>query len=497
MRVRTSVRDLSEQKADVAVCFAHEGDEQPRGIADGRLRRDLAREMKVERFKGRSGDQVTWNVDGRYPSRRFLVIGLGPRDGDPAEAVRGGCARASRAASGFSATSLALRLPPVEGASAGALARAGAEGALLGAYQFDRYLTDSARRPTRLRSIELAAEGSAARLGKAAKLGEIGARAVCFARDLVNEAPSRMTPAVMARSAVRAARDGKLRSRVLGRTELQKLGMGALLAVSRGSREQPRVVHLTHRPAKAAGRAKRKKILLVGKGVTFDSGGLNLKPGESMLYMKMDMGGAAAVLAAMSVLHEIGCRAEVHALIGLVENMTGAGAYKPGDILETWSGKTVEVGNTDAEGRLVLCDLLAYGASKLKPTHVVDVATLTGACVVALGMRASGLFTRHESLRDGLVEAAAAAGEKLWPMPMYEEYLQLLQKGPADLRNVGGRWGGAITAALFLGEFLPRELAWAHMDIAGPAFTEEELPEAPAGATGAGVLTLLRWLEAV
>jgi leucyl aminopeptidase len=169
--------------------------------------------------------------------------------------------------------------------------------------------------------------------------------------------------------------------------------------------------------------------------------------------MKMDMGGAAAVLAAMTELAGVGCRAEVHGYLGLVENMTGGAAYKPGDILDTWAGKTVEIGNTDAEGR------------------------------------------RHEQLGGELLAASAAAGEKLWPLPLYDEYLQLLQKGPADLRNVGGRWGGAITAALFLGEFVPREIPWAHLDIAGPAFTEEDLPEAPLGATGAGVLTLLRWLE--
>jgi leucyl aminopeptidase len=270
--------------------------------------------------------------------------------------------------------------------------------------------------------------------------------------------------------------------------------MKALLSVSRGSAEPPRVVHLVYRPPRATARSK-KKILLVGKGVTFDSGGLDLKPAEAMLDMKMDMAGSAAVLAAMSGLADTGCRVEVHGLLGLVENMTGGAAYKPGDVLDTYLGKTVEVCNTDAEGRLVMCDLLAYGAAKLKPTHIVDVATLTGACVVALGTRATGLFTRHDDLRDALLKAATAGGEKLWPMPLYDEYLPQLQRGPADLRNLGERWGGAITAGLFLGEFLSRKQSWAHLDIAGPAFTDTELPESPVGGTGAGVSTLLRWLE--
>lgn len=235
--------------------------------------------------------------------------------------------------------------------------------------------------------------------------------------------------------------------------------------------------------------------MLVGKGVTFDSGGLNLKSADGMLTMKSDMAGAAAVLATMTTLKAIGCRAEVHALLGLVENMTGADAYKPGDVLDTYSGKTVEVTNTDAEGRLVLCDLLAYAAEKLRPTSMVDVATLTGACVVALGTRASGVFSRHDELTRSILAGGQAAGEKVWRLPLYEEYLKLLQRGPADLRSTGGRWGGAITAALFLGEFVPRELPWLHMDIAGPAFAESELPEARLGGTGAGVLTLMRWLE--
>jgi leucyl aminopeptidase len=376
-------------------------------------------------------------------------------------------------------------------------ARAAVEGAILGAYQFDRYLTDPTRRNVPLQSVELAADGGSREVARAVRVGEIGARAICLARDLVNEAPSRMGPDTMARVAVKEAKRHGLRCKVLGPAELRRLGMRSVLAVARGSDAAARVVHLTYSPARKRKTAPR--IVLVGKGVTFDSGGLNLKPGESMLTMKSDMAGAAAVLAAMTALKAVGCRAEVHGLLGLVENMTGPAAYKPGDILETYSGKTVEVGNTDAEGRLVLCDLLAYAAGKLKPTKIVDVATLTGACVVALGTMAAGVFTRHAELRDELLEAGSAAGEKLWPMPMYEEYLQLLQKGPADLRNVAGRWGGAITAALFLGEFVPRELPWAHVDIAGPAFVEKEndVPDTPLGATGAGALMLVRWLETV
>jgi len=492
MRIRVSADGPSSAKVDLAACFAYDGDRKPSGLVDRALERELARQMKAENFLGRAGDLLIWNTDGRSQLCRHLVVGLGRRRDTPGEAIRSGCARAAKEASRFSARSLGLCLPDESRSSAEVEVRAAIEGALLGAYQFDRHLTDPTRRNVPLESIELTAGPASAKLKRVATLGQLGAEAVCLARDLVNEAPSRMTPQVMSRIAAKHAKSAGLSCKILGPAELRKIGMTALLAVSRGTREPPRVVHLTYRPSR---RKPVARIVLIGKGVTFDSGGLNLKPGEYMLTMKSDMAGAAAVLATMTALGHVGCSVEVHALLGLVENMTGAGAYKPGDILDTFAGKTVEVGNTDAEGRLVLCDLLAYAEKKLKPSRIVDVATLTGACVVALGTQASGLFTRHEKLRDELLDAGAAAGEKIWPLPMYEEYLQLLQKGPADLRNVAGRWGGGITAALFLGEFLSRELPWAHLDIAGPAFTETELPEAAIGATGSAVLTLTRWLE--
>jgi leucyl aminopeptidase len=450
--------------------------------------------MKADRFKARAGDRLVWSANGRFPARRFLVLGVGPANGRPDEVLRLAVARAARAGVDFAARTLGIRLPEVESVSMTRVVRAATEGAWLGSYRFDRHLTDPLRKAPTVRSIELSVKRKTAAAGRALELGENAARAVYLARDLVNEGPSRLTPVAMANQARKLAGPAKLRCTVLGKPQLERLGMKAVLAVARGSAVPPRVVHLVYRPGRGRARAKQ-RILLVGKGVTFDSGGLDLKPPEAMLDMKMDMAGAGAVLATMSALAGAGCRVEVHALLGLVENMTGGDAYKPGDILDTWSGKTVEVCNTDAEGRLVLCDLLAYGQAKLKPTKIVDLATLTGACVVALGTRASGLFTRHDDLRDALIGAAEAAGEKLWPLPLYDEYLAQLQRGPADLRNLGDRWGGAITAALFLGEFLTRKQSWAHLDIAGPAFTEKDLPEAAAGGTGAGVLTLLHWLE--
>ena len=497
LRFITSKKDLSRLKADVAACFAYEGESKPLGVQENGLRRELAAEMKAERFEGRRGDLLVWNADGRFGSRRFFVVGLGTKSTATARVLGEGCAVAVRAAEKLSAKSLALRLPPVSGEQANGLARSATEGVLLGAYRFERYLNDDTRRRAQVKSVELSVDGPLGVVGRAVALGKVVARAVHLARDLVNEPPSVMTPSEMVRRARREAKRSGISVKVLGPRELTRLGAHALLAVARGSNQPAQVVHLSYSPPKGKAKKNGGKVVLVGKGVTFDSGGLNLKPGNSMLTMKGDMAGAAAVLATMTALPEMGCRVRVEGLLGLVENMTGSAAFKPGDILNTLSGKTVEVGNTDAEGRLVLCDLLAHAARRFKPDRMVDIATLTGACVIALGPLCTGIFSRHEDLGLQIFEAGRRAGEKLWMMPMYEEYLDSLREGPADLKNVGDRWGGAITAALFLGEFVPEDLPWVHLDIAGPAFNEKDTPEAPAGGTGAGVRTLIRWLEGV
>jgi len=492
MDIRVVRHDLGRMRADVAACFAYEGDREPRGIEDPAVRQALAREMRASRFSGLPSDLVTWNGGSGGP-RKLLVLGLGRERAEP-DALRTGSARVARAAARLGAERLAIRLPREASLSTAAEdVRAAVEGALLGAYHFERHLTDGARRLPRVRSLEISLSGSSPALVRAARLGEVAALAVCRARDLVNEGPSRKAPATLARQAAAAARASGLTCRVHGPADLRRMGFHALLAVARGSKQPARVVHLRYRPPGKP----RARVVLVGKGVTFDSGGLNLKSDDSMLTMKMDMAGAAAVLAAMTTLRSIGCRAEVHGLLGLVENMGGGDAYKPGDILASFSGKTIEVMNTDAEGRLVLCDLLAYAAERLAPSWIVDLATLTGACVVALGAEASGVFTRDEALATAVLAAGERAGEKLWRLPLYDEYLRALQKGPADLRSTGKRWGGAITAALFLGEFVPRDVPWLHVDIAGPAYAEQDLPEAPAGGTGAGVATLIRWLESL
>jgi leucyl aminopeptidase len=492
MPIRLRTGDVARLGVDLAVYFAFQDDASPLGVADASLRRKLAAAMKAEGFAGRPRDLLDWNANGKYRARRFLVVGLGARGGPLQEIVGDAAARAARASEKFGARSMGIAMPPAPEPEIAGVIRSVAEGARLGAYRYDRYINDPARKSAGLRVVEIAVAKDGTMARRAVRAGQVTARAVALARDLVNEPPSVLTPTEMAKRAMAEAKLRGLAAETIGVPALRRLGMRTLLAVGQGSSEPPCCVHLRYRPENGKPSAK---IALIGKGVTFDSGGLNLKPGASMLTMKGDMSGAAAVLAAMSTLRETGCTAEVHGFLGLVENMIGGGAFKPGDIVRTLSGKTVEIQDTDAEGRLVLCDLLAHAAASVRPDRMIDVATLTGAIVVALGKRISGVFSRHDDLRDEILRCGRDAGEKLWPLPMEEDYLEHLQEGPADLRNVGDRWGGAIQAALFLGEFVPRSLPWVHLDIAGTAFLERSRSDAPAGGTGAGVRTLIRWLE--
>ena len=267
------------------------------------------------------------------------------------------------------------------------------------------------------------------------------------------------------------------------------MGMGAFLGVAIGSEQPPKFVHMAYHP----GRRPRKKIAIIGKGITFDSGGLDLKPADGMLRMKNDMSGAAAVLAVMRALPALAPPVEVHAVIAATENMVSGKAQRPGDIVRAMNGVTIEIGNTDAEGRLTLADALAYAATRIKPDEMVDLATLTGACVVALGPLCAGLLANNQSLADRVKSAADLVGERVWQLPMIDEYKEGLKSDVADINNVGPRGGGAITAGIFMKEFAG-DVPWVHLDIAGPAFSDNDLPLGPKGGTGFGVRTLLAYL---
>jgi leucyl aminopeptidase len=311
-----------------------------------------------------------------------------------------------------------------------------------------------------------------------------------LARDLGNRPANDLNPETFAQAAKEMSEDVKgLRVTILGVKELQKEKMGGILGVSQGSEQEPRMIVIEHRPKKP-----KKSVVLVGKGVTFDSGGISLKPAAGMGWMKADMSGAATVMGVMRAVADLDLPIKVVGLIPAVENMPSGSAIKPGDILTTSNGKTVEVDNTDAEGRLILADALHYSA-RFNPDIVIDFATLTGACVVALGHEAAGMMGNDEDLHDELRKLGEQVGERVWPMPLYDEYLNYLKSEWADIKNAGPRWGGAVTAGIFLKQWVPEKVSWTHLDIAGVAYNEKEHNGLPKGATGFGVVLVATFLD--
>jgi leucyl aminopeptidase len=366
-------------------------------------------------------------------------------------------------------------------------AQAFAEGIDLGAYGYHAQKSSPERNEVRAVSIV----GSGKRVSDALARGQAIAAGVNLARDLVNEPGGSMTPVAFARKANAVAKEGKLTAKILDAAAIKKARLGGVLGVNRGSTQQPRFVQLSYRPT---GKAKG-HVALVGKGITFDSGGLSIKPAAGMMTMKCDMGGAAAVLGAMSTLAAVAPAVRVTAYMPLTDNMTGGDATRPGDVLKIRNGKTVEVLNTDAEGRLVLADALSL-ASEAKPDAIVDLATLTGACMVALGPRYAGVMgTDGDGWVDQVLAAGGRTGERVWQLPLPPEYRSLLDSNVADIKNIGGPHGGAITAALFLKEFVADGIPWAHIDIAAPAFLDAPFEEHPKGGTGYGVRLLVDLLS--
>jgi leucyl aminopeptidase len=365
----------------------------------------------------------------------------------------------------------------------------------LGNYQFHTYKGKGAadQQKNSVRTITIC-EQDRAKIAPAERgLSEAHAlaEATILARDLVNTPSADMTPAKLAEVAKTIAGKGRrIALKILDAAKMQKLGMRAALAVGKGSAHEPVGVHLIYRPK---GKAK-KRVAVVGKAVTFDSGGLSLKPADGMMTMKIDMAGAAAVLGLFQALPHFDPAIEVHGIFLAVENMPSGTAYRPGDVVKAMNGTTIEVLNTDAEGRVTLADALSY-AKTLKPDAIIDLATLTGACVVALGEDISGLMANDRKLADRLLAAAKQTGEPLWELPLFQPYHDLIKSKVADIKNIGGRSAGAITAGLFLSHFVDK-LPWAHLDIAGPSYAEKETrPDVPFGGTGCGVRLLVRYLQ--
>jgi len=440
----------------------------------------ITRLIKAGEATGKWGEQVLVHSLGRLPAERILVMGLGKPEELTPDRVRAVAAEAARTLRKVGARRIGTIVhgAGVGGLNAGQSAQAAVEGTLLGLYRFTRYKTndDHAKAIERLTIVERDARRLDA-VKEAVRRGHISAEAACAARDLVNEPGNTLTPTELARRARAMARAAGVRCEVLGPPALRRLGAGGLLGVARGSQEPPRLIVLTYR-----GRRGGPHLGLVGKGVTFDSGGISIKPAENMEAMKGDMAGAAAAIAATCAVARLGLPIRVTAVVPATENLPSGTALKPGDILRAMSGKSIEVINTDAEGRLILADALAFARTR-QVTHLVDAATLTGACVVALGTINSGAFTNNQAWLETVQAAGRAAGEKLWPMPMDAEYDELIKSDIAEIKNTGGRKGGAVTAAKFLQHFAG-ETPWVHLDIAGTSESDKEKGYQTKGATG-------------
>jgi leucyl aminopeptidase len=453
---------------------------------DRLLKGYLSRRIQDGKFTGTEGSSLLYSTAGAVPARHILLLGFGKEQ--VLDTWRQSAARARREASAIGAGDIAFFFAPDKQIeqSAGAIV----EGTLLAAYQFNRYRS-SPKAPTEIKTFSLFRPGlrRGAALDRAIDLARQAADGVFLARDLVNEPPSVATARFLGEQAERVCSGQGLMVEVWGKKKIEAMKLAGLLAVNRGSHEEPRFIVMRYKPA----RKPRKKVALVGKGITFDSGGLSLKPSKSMETMKLDMAGGAAVIATMSQLPQLRPDIEVIGYVPTTDNLPGANAQKPGDVIRYLNGKTIEVLNTDAEGRLILADALAL-AARQKPDYIINLATLTGACMVALGNGVGGLFSNTQELADRLLSCSREAGEKLWQLPLVKEYREMIRSNVADMKNIGGAHGGAITAALILQEFV-NDVPWAHLDIAGPAFAEFDQAICPKGGTGFGVRTLLKFLS--
>lgn len=446
--------------------------------------------MKQGDFKGELFECRLFYTQGALPAKRVLLTGLGKKGEFDLEKWRGAASKAGQFIRNSGIKQFVFPIKKLDGLSENELAESFVTGLLLGVYQFNEFKT--------LERDKIKEIGEAVLLGEkdeeiklisdGLRTGEIISEAVYMARDLVNGPSNQVTPTVLAEKAQQIARNHDMEIQVLEVSQAEAMGMGAFSAVAKGSQEPGKFITLEYNKGKGLD-----TIALVGKGITFDSGGISIKPSEGMDRMKDDMSGAAGVLATMQAAAKLKLPLNLVGVIPATENLPSGKAYKPGDILKTLSGQTVEVISTDAEGRLILSDALTYSL-RLKPKAIVDLATLTGACVIALGDYVIGLFGNDESLLKRVEEASAKTGENVWKLPLWDEYFGYLKSDVADFRNVGTRAAGAIIGAIFLSKFVEK-IPWVHLDIAGPASIEKERPYIPKGGTGAGVRLVVQLLR--
>ena len=441
-------------------------------------------------FSGKWRETSLLYTEGRIACRRVLLVGLGK----PAEFTQNRLRQAASTAArqvrdaGAAQCVLPVEWGQVNGISTADVAQTMVEGLLLGLYRFEAYKTDREADKFRAGMLRVSKVEDHAAAAAGARRGEIVASAATYVRDLCNHPANVVTPTYLADEATRIAADHHLRVEVLERADMARLGMGALVGVAQGAATPPKLITLSYRGGDGP------PVVLVGKSVTFDSGGISLKPAEEMDRMKYDMTGGATVLATVRAAAQLEIPIHLIGVLPATDNMPGGNAVHPGDVLTTLSGKTVEIINTDAEGRLCLADAITY-ALRHKPRLVIDLATLTGACVVALGHHAAGLFGNDADLMAALQAAGETSGERVWPLPLWDDYFSQIKGDIADLKNSGGRPGGAITAALFLKQFVG-ETPWAHFDLAGTGWnTDTARPDLSKGSTGFGVRLLVTYLS--
>ncbi len=496
MEVKVVSGDITKLALDAIIVNLFEGVERPggaTGAVDQALGGFITQLIAEGELKGKLNEVTLIHSMGKIPPTRVVVAGLGKEKELTLTRIRGVSAEACRSLRrvGAKRVGTIAHGSGVGGIDAEKSAQAVTEGAMLGLYTFRKHQT---KEPEQKEVEELLiVERDKEKLGELKRgcaRGRIMAEATNLARDMGNEPANYMTPTTMAETAREVAQEHGLECQVLEREDMERLGMGALLGVARGSRQPPKLIVLSYK----GGDPSKSPLGLIGKGITFDSGGISIKPSEGMGDMKGDMAGGAAVIAAMRAIGELRPRVNVTGLIPATENLPDGAAIKPGDILRAMNGKTIEVVTTDAEGRLILADAICY-ARKLELSPLVDVATLTGACHIALGDFCTGAFGNNQELVNRIIKAGEEAGECIWQMPMYEEYKELNKSDVADIKNSGGRWGGAITGAQFLAEFV-EETPWVHLDIAGTSRAEKDRTFLVKGETGVAVRTLVNLILA-
>ncbi|OPY82371.1 MAG: Cytosol aminopeptidase [Smithella sp. PtaU1.Bin162] len=447
--------------------------------------------LKNDDFSGKPSQIAVIYTCGAIPAQRIALVGLGKKSEVNAERVRAAFSKVMQYLRNINVkkavTYLDFNLLPRE---KNKIVQAMVEGVLLGLYQYTPYKTVGREDIREMEQLNIVADESKySSVSAEVKEVQTIVDAVCLARDLVSTPANEMTPSILAFKAKEIARRNNVTCKIIDRAGMKKLGMNSLLGVAAGSKEEPKFIILEYK----GGKKDKAPVVLVGKGLTFDSGGISLKPAEKMDEMKSDMAGGAAVMATIIAAADLRLPINLVSLIPATENMPGGLALKPGDILKSYCGKTIEVINTDAEGRLILADALSY-ASIYKPAAVIDIATLTGACVIALGDDLIGMLGKDEKLKAQIKKAAKSTGEEVWELPLWDNYSELIKSDIADYKNTGGRVAGTITGALFLSKFVG-DYPWVHLDIAGPAWSGKDKPYIPKGASGVAVRLLVEYLR--